>query len=328
MSAAGCVSAADVVVLGSANVDLTLSVATLPQPGETVLASGAARACGGKGANQAIAAARAGARTCLLGAVGADAEGELLRANLSAAGVAVDALRSVEATTGMAAVVVDERGENSVIVVAGANGELVDLVPAELARARRARVLLGQLETPASAFIQAARAAREHGARVLLNATPCDRACDAELWPLVDVLIVNEHEAAELGGHPGCAAERGDPPAIDAERGRPPAVAQAFERLLERVPCVVVTLGAAGAMVADRQGLRASVAAPPARVVDTTGAGDTFCGVLAARLALDVDIVEAIADANAAGSLAVERPGAAPSIPSAADIAARRRGER
>jgi ribokinase len=299
--------AADVVVLGSANVDVLLGVAELPRPGETVLAARAARACGGKGANQAIAAARAGARTCLLGAVGADADGELLRATLREAGVALDALRIAEAATGTAIVLVDDHGENSIVVVPGANAEAAALDAAELARVRDARVLLGQLETPQPRFVQAARAARRQGVRVLLNAAPSGRPLDDDLWPLVDLLVVNEHEAAELGGGAETAGA-------------------AAQRLLERVPCVVVTLGAAGVLVADCDGLRASLAAPePARVVDTTGAGDAFCGVLAASLARGLELLPAVENASAAGSLAVEASGAEPSIPTADAIAARRR---
>ena len=293
----------DVVVLGSANVDLVLGVTELPRPGETALAQRSARACGGKGANQAIAAARAGARTSFLGAVGDDADGAVLRAGLCEAGVDLSALRTVDAPTGVAVVLVDARGENSIVVVPGANADTSSLGAAELALVRSARVLLGQLETPPARFAQAARAARAHGVRVLLNAAPGDRALTDELWPLLDVLIVNEHEAAAL-------ARR----AADA----------AADELLARVPCLVVTLGPRGALIATRDRGRVRVPAPePARVVDTTGAGDAFCGVLAASLAEGEELAGAVARANAAGSLAVEHAGAAPTMPSAEAIAAR-----
>jgi ribokinase len=293
----------DVVVLGSANVDLVLSVAELPRPGETVLAARISEACGGKGANQAIAAARSGAHTRFLGAVGADAGGELLQAALRDAGIDDDGVRVMRASTGMAVVTVDEHGENSIVVVPGANAELVRLDADELEHVRRARVLLAQLETPVTAFEQAARCAREAGVRTILNAVPADRPLDDELWGLVDVLVVNEHEAAQLSG-----------------LGR---ASEAVGSLLLRTSQVVITLGAAGALIADREGRRVTVPAPPARVVDSTGAGDTFCGVLAGCLARGMSIRHAAEHATSAGSLAVERRGAVPSIPPASAIAVR-----
>lgn len=285
----------DVLVLGSANADLVLRVEAIPGPGQTVLATGSDRVPGGKGANQAVAAARAGVPTAFLGAVGTDADSALLRDALARAGVRLDLLRAdPDAATGLAVVLVDRAGENSIVVVPGANARLRDLRPPELAAVRAASVLLAQLEVPVPVLIEAATAAR---GTVVLNAAP-SRPLPDELWSEVDLLVVNEHEAADLSGH-----------------AEPAAAARA---LLARVPRVVVTTGATGCRYADRDGAALAVPAPAARVVDTTGAGDTFCGVLAAELARDRPVLDALRRACAAASLAVESAGAVPSIPAAA----------
>jgi ribokinase len=282
----------DVLVLGSANADLVLRVAAIPGPGQTVLASGSDRVPGGKGANQAVAAARAGAATGFLGAVGDDDDGTLLRDALAGAGVGLELLRTGGAATGLAVVVVDDAGENSIVVAAGANAGLGALRPAELDRVRDAAVLLAQLEVPVPTIVEAATAST---GTVVLNAAP-SRPLPDELWAAVDVLVVNEHEAADLGGR---------------------------RELLRRVPRVVVTLGAAGCAYLERDGTELRVPAPVVRAVDTTGAGDTFCGVLAAGLAAGDGIEQVLRRACAAASLAVQAPGAVPSIPTAAAIAVR-----
>lgn len=286
-------AATDVVVVGSANADLILSVDRTPRPGETVLALGdACRSAGGKGLNQAVAAARAGATTALVGAVGDDDDGRMLRAVLHGSTVDTARLRTADLPTGLAVVTVAADGENSIVVVAGANSGLTELTDADLEAVTRAHVLLGQLEIPVETFGVAAAAARSNGCMVLLNAAPARELPDS-IWPLVDVLIVNEREAAEIA------------------HGRD---------LLELVPAVVATLGAAGARYTSRNHDDIDVPALRARAVDTTGAGDTFCGVFAASLALDMPILPAMQRAAAAAAAAVERPGAVPSIPTRDEI--------
>jgi ribokinase len=306
-----------VVVVGSANMDLVIQLDRLPAPGETALGGSSSRSPGGKGANQALAAARAGATTRMVAAVGADPDGDALLEVLQRSNVDTGTVWTVHAPTGLAVVMVDPSGENSIVVVPGANAELGprDATPANLLPAA---IVLLQLEIPLRTVLATAKAihpaapapsgtgdpaaAGASGAaggretRVILNAAPAVALPD-ELWPLLDVLVVNEHEAVTLAGVP----EGTDP-------------VEAAAALTARVPEVVVTLGAAGAVHVTADG-RTAVPAPRASVVDTTAAGDTFCGVLAAGLAAGLDMAAAIRRANAAASLAVETAGAAPSIP-------------
>lgn len=277
-------TSAHVVVLGSANCDLVLSVDRLPAAGETLLARGIRREPGGKGANQAVAAAHAGATTAMLGAVGRDREADLLRVTLAAAGVDTSRLRSVEEPSGFAVVTVDRAGANSIVVAAGANGRFGPLTDEERGCIADARVLLCQLEVPVSTVVDGARTARTHGTTVVLNAAPSQRL-PPEIWDLLDVLIVNEHEAADLGD----------------------ALAQA--------PVVVITRGAKGARLVTRQGVEHEVPAPAVTAVDTTGAGDVFCGAFAATLAARNSLTEAMKRAVAAASLSVQRHGAMGMVP-------------
>ncbi|MEN3360653.1 MAG: ribokinase [Mycobacteriales bacterium] len=293
-----------VVVLGSCNLDLVLPVERIPGPGETMLAAGLSRVPGGKGANQAVAAARAGVDCRIVGAVGRDDAGRLLRSALAESTVDVSALRELDVPTGLAVVTVAADGENAIVVAAGANAELAPLLAAELASIAGAAVLLVQLEVPVDAVRAGAAAARRAGALVLLNAAPA-RPLPVDLLGLVDLLVVNEHEAAALAGLPGADPDH------------------AAQRLARTVPAVVVTLGAAGSLYRTAGGHTERVPAVPARVVDTTGAGDTFCGVLAAELAAGRPVGPAIRWASAAASLAVEAAGAVPSIPDRAAIAGR-----
>ncbi|WP_448060859.1 ribokinase [Cellulomonas hominis] len=296
-----------VVVVGSANVDTAVRVARIPGPGETVLARSLVRSGGGKGANQAVGAARAGgARTSFIGCLGDDADGALLRELLARDGVEADLVRSTdEAATGVALISVDDDGENSIVVAAGANGTLHGLDAEQRARVAAADVVLAQLEVPVAAVL-AAGLARRPGALLVLNAAP-SAPLPPELWAEVDVLVVNEHEAADLAG-----TGTGE-------------VAAATRTLLGQVPCIVVTLGSAGAVLARRDRADVRLPAPRTSAVDTTGAGDTFCGVLAAALATGADLVEAVRLASAAGSLAVERPGAQDAVPTHDRVLARRR---
>jgi ribokinase len=290
-----------VVVVGSANVDLVVPVARHPEGGETLLGGDLRRNPGGKGANQAVAAARAGgARTSLIGAVGTDDAGDLLLASLASAGVRTDLVeRHSQAPTGVALITVTGDGENAIVVAPGANA-LVRVGPEAASRIAAADVVLAQLETPLDA-VRAAAAALSPGAVLVLNAAPSAPLPD-DVWSMLDILVVNEHEAADLAG---CS----DP---DVGVGM----------LLERVPAVVVTLGGAGSIVARRGEPPMRLAGVRVEAVDTTGAGDTFCGVLCAALAQGADLADAVRRAGAAGALAVTRPGAQDAVPTAAEVSA------
>ena len=292
-----------VVVVGSANVDLVVDVPRHPAGGETILGGDLRRTPGGKGANQAVAAARAGvADTTFVGALGRDESAELLLASLGGAGVRTDTVDRVDAPTGTALITVSPDGENAIVVAPGANSR-VRVGAAQARRIAAADVVLAQLEIPLDTVIAAARERRD-GALFVLNAAP-SRDLPGALWDQVDVLVVNEHEAADLAG----------------TAGTPEDLAAALQA---RVPAVVVTLGAAGSLVARRGGEPVRVPAAEVAAVDTTGAGDTYCGVLAAALAGSglAGLVRAARLAGAAGALAVTRPGAQDAVPDAADVVA------
>jgi ribokinase len=295
---------AAVIVLGSANVDMVFSVERFPSPGETVLATGQARHAGGKGLNQAVAAARAGVPTAFSGAVGSDDGGRFLAETMAAAGLDVSLLRRVEEPTGTALIAVDAGGENAIVVAAGANATMIRLTADDAAAIERAQALVLQLETTLTIVAEAARVGREAGTRVILNAAPA-QPLDAAVLDVVDVLVVNEHEARLVAG---------------ADEGT--GLEEVGRKLAQAVPVVVVTLGERGAVWfgADGEG---SVPAPHADVVDTTGAGDAFTGVLAAGLADGVSWPEAVRRGVVAGAIAVESPGAVPSIPTRSQIDAR-----
>lgn len=284
-----------VVVVGSANVDLVLPVERIPKPGETVLATGLSRGPGGKGANQAVAAARAGAPTSFVVSLGDDEPGELLRAVLSDASVDLSLASTTATPTGTAIITVDADGENAITVAPSANAELA-LTDESRAAIRSAAVVLAQLEIPFETVLEAARESQYF----VLNAAPAAEL-DDELLAEVDLLVVNEHEAFTIAG-------TADGPG---------------EVLLKRVPAVVITLGAAGALVLSRVAEPVTVPGLQVEVVDTTAAGDTFCGVLAATLATGADLPEAVRRATVAASLSVQTAGAIPSVPTADDIATR-----
>jgi ribokinase len=281
------VSAPQVLVVGSVNVDLIMNVPALPGPGETVLGGTFAQGGGGKGANQAVAAARAGARTLLAGAVGDDEHGRGERAALAAAGVDVTHLATVDgAPTGVAFVVVDRTGANQIAVASGANA----LVDADAAAAAvraldpaRSAVLLS-FEVADAPLVAAAREAATRGIPLVANPAPA-RAPAAALLAVAPILTPNEPEARALGGADALAERTGAP--------------------------VVVTRGALGAVVvAPGGGVPVTVAAPVVDVVDTTGAGDVFSGVLAAALAARRALPDAVAEAVAAASQSVAVAGA------------------
>jgi ribokinase len=299
---------AHVVVLGSANLDVTLTVDRVPAAGETVLTPTApARAAGGKGLNQSIAAARSGAvPVTFIGAVGDDGDGTYLADRLTAAGVhpmlRVDRARS----TGMALVLLERDGENRIVVASGANLALDDITAAEARELGVADVLLMPAETPVTGLVEAARAARASDTLVVLNAAPVP-ARIADLVPFVDVLVVNESEALAVLAllAPDEAATSDD------------AVATA---LTAWFGVVILTLGGRGALWARPGEAPHPVAAFDVPVVDTTGAGDTFCGALAAALAAGADTAAAVERGVAASALAVQRLGASSSVPSRAEV--------
>jgi ribokinase len=301
-----------IVVVGSLNADLTVYTERLPLPGETVMGSGFAVHPGGKSANQAVAAGLLGGAVALVGAVGDDANGQLLLDSAARAGVDTAHVRRVDGqSTGIAAISVDARGENSIIVAAGANGLLApaDIDAAEAAFAGAAVVCLC-LESPLETVLAAARAGRRAGACVLLNLSPYLQV-PAELIELADILIVNVHEAANLLD--------GLDPEQEWEAARDRFAALGLRS-------VVVTRGGEGSAVLDTTGSGGGIAfiAPtPVEVVDTTGSGDAFTGAVATRLAAGDRLVEAARYASVAAALAATRKGAQTSYPTRSQVEAR-----
>lgn len=307
-----------VIVVGSANRDFVYRVPRIPSPGETVLATDASQHAGGKGTNQAIAAARAGASVEFITALGSDADGDMLANEIERSGTLLRA-RRVDAPTGTAFITVSEHGENAIVVNSGANALLVDLTTADRDAIAAADYLLLQLETPLRTVIEAATVARAAETVVVLNAAPI-RSLPRQLLAILDVLIVNEHEALSLARE--VSGNRFSSEALSIDAAHDVAAV-----LREVVPTVVITLGANGAIVLTRDMADAPAAHVPAfRVtpLDTTGAGDTFCGALVAAMARGEDIVGAANFASAAGALSVQRAGAVASIPTLADIDALR----
>ncbi|MFF4395743.1 ribokinase [Streptomyces sp. NPDC001480] len=291
-----------IAVLGSTNMDLVAYVEKAPQRGETVTGREFRTIPGGKGANQAIAAARAGATVSMLGAVGNDAFGTRLRSTLEHSGVDTDSLRTVEGPSGTAHIVVDDEGGNAIVVIPGANGTVDHLTPGDEGVIASADALLLQLEIPLDGVLAGAEAARRHGVRTVLTPAPA-RMLPPELLAATDLLVPNEYEAATLTG-------RTDP--LDAATA-----------LLDRVPEVVITLGAAGCLYVLRGAEPLVVPAPQVTAVDSTGAGDTFVGALVVALAEERPVREALTWAAAAASISVEREGASASMPYRPEIEAR-----
>lgn len=293
-----------VAVLGSVNMDLVAYVDTVPGGGETVTGTDFRQVPGGKGANQAVAAARAGAEVAFLGAVGDDAFGAQLRANLVSSGIDTSGLRTVPGVSGVAHIAVDGGGGNRIIVVPGANAE-AGAVDGDEARVAGAAALLLQLELPMEAVVAGARLGRGLGVPVYLTPAPARELPD-ELLANVDVLVPNQHEAAAITGHTEPRA--------------------ALAALLERVPEVLLTLGEDGSLFGRRGEEPVHVPARRVEAVDTTAAGDTFCGSFAVARAEGRSAREAMEFAAAAAAISVGRHGASSSMASRDEVEALIRG--
>ena len=289
------VRAVPVIVVGSVNIDLVAAGGRMPRPGETVSMERFAEAQGGKGGNQASVAAALGARVHFVGAVGSDHWGDAARADLAGRGIDVSALATVEGATGVAIILVDDDGENSIAIVPGANAAVSpEAVETALAALEvDDAVLVACLEIPLESVVAAARVATARGWRVVLNPAPA-RELPGELVAAATVITPNETEVEALG--------------------RPEAL------LAAGAGAVVVTRGGEGVEVHPAEGAAFQVAASPARVVDTTGAGDAFTAALAVALANGRELGDAVAWASAAGAIATEGFGARGSLPTAAQV--------
>jgi ribokinase len=293
---------ASIAVVGSANMDLVARAPRMPRPGETVIGGDLATVPGGKGANQAVAAARLGADVSFVGRIGDDAFGSKLLRNLSAEGVSTRCLGLAPgAATGVALIIVDDTGQNSIVVAPGAN---MRLTVADVEAARdvicAASVLLLQLESPMEAVTRAAELAQAHDVTVVLNPAPA-QSVPSRLISLIDVIVPNESETAMLTGEPVDTESKGE---------------QAARALLGMgIETVILTLGERGALLAHAgqvERFRAFDVTP----VDTTAAGDAFLGAFAVATAEGRSVREAVCWGNAAGALATTRLGAQPSLPS------------
>lgn len=296
-----------VAVVGSLNMDLVARAPRLPHPGETLAGRTFMQAAGGKGGNQAVAAARLGARVAMLGCVGNDANGASLRAGLEAEQIDCAALETGEQATGVALIVVDDASQNAIVIVAGSNGEVT---PAVIARHEAvlaaADVVICQLETPLDSVHAALVAAHRLGKTVILNPAPATGPLPADWLPLIDYLIPNELEAATLTGLP-----------VDS----PDDAAKAAAALREAgARNVLVTLGPRGVHAALDGAPAVLYDAPRVDAVDTTAAGDTFIGGFAVQLAQGAGVDAAIRFAQRAAALSVTRAGAQPSIPTRAEL--------
>lgn len=294
-----------IIVFASIMLDHVITVDRLPGQGETVVGTSYQTFPGGKGANQALAAWRAGARVKIGGATGRDAAAEMALALLQEGGIDLAAVEQVDEPTGAAFIGVDARGHNQIIVTAGANRKAR---AASLAHHgwSKSDILLLQRETPEGEAVAIARVAKAAGARVVLNLAPAGPV-SADLIDLVDILIVNEHEAVVLSI------------SLDWDERDPDLIAARVDRELG-ISCIA-TLGAEGC-IGWSGGVRRSIVAPPVKVVDTVAAGDAFVGAFAAALQAGLGFTGALQRAVAAGSLACTKAGAQPSLPTAPQIEA------
>lgn len=293
---------AKIVIVGSLNMDLVVRTPRVPVGGETLAGRSFVTAPGGKGANQAVACARLGAQVCLIGCVGQDAYGEQLRSGLKAEGIECSSLESVAAVaTGVAAILVDDMGQNCIVIVAGSNGELS---PAHLTRhdaaLQAADLVIAQLEVPAATVEKTLARAHELGKTVILNPAPAVAPLPAHWYAQVDYLIPNESEAGLLTG---------------IEVGSLETAAQAAQQLLGAgARRVLLTMGAQGVLYRDAE-RQQHFPAQLVQAVDTTAAGDTFIGGFATGLGEGLSLEEAVRLGQQAAALSVTRAGAQPSIP-------------
>ena len=296
-----------IVVVGSLNMDLVMRTPRMPVGGETLHGHGFSTLPGGKGANQAVACARLGGKVSMIGQVGDDGFGQTLRAGLSDDGIDVSKVKLIsEAGTGVAMILVEDVGQNRIVLAPGANGALkpadIDSAATEIAGAA---MLVVQLEVPMSVVLRAMSLARAAGVPVLLNPAPAASLPD-EIWSQVDILVPNESEASLLAGIA----------VVDA----PSAFAAARIFRQRGVACVLITLGEQGVAVLNELGER-HIPAQLVKAVDTTAAGDTFIGGLAAGLVEGLALDEAVALGQRASALCVTRHGAQPSIPYRRELA-------
>ncbi|MEI2578629.1 ribokinase [Scytonema sp. PRP1] len=291
-----------IIVFGSINIDLVATIPRLPVAGETLLGRDFFKAPGGKGANQAVASARLGIPTYMVGRVGADSFGTELLDSLQASGVQTDnVLVDETVSSGVAMITVDMRGENQILVIPGANGRVNEEDVERLSRLLpEATALLLQFEIPMPAVVAAAKAAREAGVTVILDPAPVQPDVPDELYPLIDIITPNEVEAAQLVGFP-----------VDGEESATKAAAVLRQRGVKNA---IAKLGAKGVLCATQE---ESFFIPsfPVHTVDTTAAGDAFNGGLAAALHEGLSLRQAVVWGAAAGALAATKPGAQPSLP-------------
>ncbi len=293
---------AKVVVVGSLNMDLIVRTPRFPVGGETLAGHGFATAAGGKGANQAVAAARLGARVAMVGCVGDDANGAELRAGLLAEGIDCSAVATVPGVaTGIATILVDDAGQNAIVIAAGGNGEMTaERLADHNALLEAADIVIAQLEVPMATVEATLARAHALGRTVILNPAPAVGPLPENWYGLIDYLIPNESEAALLTGI-----------AVDS----PQSALQAAQKLLANgARRVLITLGSQGVFYADGE-RHLHLPVEPVVAVDTTAAGDTFVGGFAAGLAEGLPLESAIRLGQQAAALAVTRPGAQPSIP-------------
>lgn len=299
---------AKVVVIGSMNMDLVTRAPRLPRGGETLIGESFATVHGGKGANQAVAAARLGAQVSMVGCVGRDAYGEELRGALLAEQIDCQAVSTVDDSSGVALIVVDDNSQNAIVIVAGANGaltsEVIDRFDSVL---QAADVIICQLEVPDATVGHALARGRALGKIVILNPAPASRPLPADWYASIDYLIPNESEAEALSGVPVDSLE---------------AAKTAATRLIGMgAGKVIITLGAQGSLFANGKSFE-HFPALKVKAVDTTGAGDTFVGGFAAALAAGESEAQAIRFGQIAAALSVTRAGAQPSIPTLSDVQA------